>query len=180
MRSGAIPNCFSPTRTAACGAMCASWAGSSRARGLMLNDRIARGRPAARRRPPVVPAAGRMAQRGARLRRVGLSALRDGAGFALGAGGVTAAGDRGDHAEVGAAAQPGHSSPATHQRANWRTAAATSTAADECRRESAQRAEQQMEFFEQYAKVPQLHGLARWLAYDTMSQDSIAGDAKVL
>lgn len=138
----------------------------------MLNDRIARVRPGAGRDTAIRPAAG------ARLRGIGLSGLLA-AGFALGASGVTAlAATEGSTQKSEPAAQPGSQQPGTPSaQTGAPQATAQANGADNPHGDP----NNKWSFFEQYCE--KCHNSTDWaggIAYDTMSQDSIADDAKVL
>jgi hypothetical protein len=115
-----------------------------------------------------------MAKRGARLLRVSLSALLMAAGFAFGAGGVTALAADGITQKSEPAAQPGSQQPGTPSPQSAAPQAATSTAQTKAAENPHSDPNNKWGFFEQYCE--KCHNSTDWaggVAYDTMSQDSI-------
>ncbi|MDB6089108.1 MAG: hypothetical protein JWN85_1892 [Gammaproteobacteria bacterium] len=144
----------------------------------MPNDRIAMGRRAT----------GRMMRRRAQQGRGSLLILLAVAGFAACAGGVTASATEGTTRKSEPAAQAGNAQPGTPSAQTGAPPPARATT--QARQGSAQTEgaenphsdpNNRWGFFEQYCE--KCHNSTDWaggVAYDTMSEDSIADDAKVL
>lgn len=146
----------------------------------MLNDWIARGRHTAGTHTAVRSAAARVTKRGARPHPVGLSCLIA-AGLALGAGGVTALATEATTQKSEPAAQPGSQQPGTPGAQTGTPQTAPSGAQTNGTENPHSDPNNKWGFFEQYCE--KCHNSTDWaggVAYDTMSQDSIADDAKVL